>query len=102
MPPGSSGSTTSTCATIPPAPHRELWQHVAGCRAWLVVTRDVRTHAILKVEPARDVALARAAVEDMTERDTRHSRERGKTRPPRRGVGVVVRRGDGVCASPHP
>src|SRR5207253_10850936 len=40
--------------------HRELWQHVAGCRAWLVVTRDVRTHAILKVETARDVALARA------------------------------------------
>jgi methylglutamate dehydrogenase subunit B len=43
----------------PAGPHRELWQHVAGCRAWLVVTRDVRTHAILKVEPARDVALAR-------------------------------------------
>ena len=43
----------------PAGPHRELWQHVAGCRAWLVVTRDVRTHAILQVEPARDVALAR-------------------------------------------
>ena len=45
----------------PAGRHRELWQHVAGCRAWLVVTRDVRTHAILKVEPARDVALARAS-----------------------------------------
>jgi len=44
----------------PAGPHRELWQHIAGCRAWLVVTRDVRTHAILNVEPARDVALARA------------------------------------------
>ena len=44
----------------PAGPHRELWQHIAGCRAWLVVTRDVRTHAILQVEPARDVALARA------------------------------------------
>jgi methylglutamate dehydrogenase subunit B len=44
----------------PAGPHRELWQHVAGCRAWLVVTRDVRTHAILNVEPARQVALARA------------------------------------------
>jgi methylglutamate dehydrogenase subunit B len=44
----------------PAGPHRELWQHIGGCRAWLVVTRDVRTHAILKVEPARDVALARA------------------------------------------
>ena len=40
-------------------PHRELWQHVSGCRAWLVVTRDTRTHEILRVEPARDVALAR-------------------------------------------
>jgi methylglutamate dehydrogenase subunit B len=44
----------------PAGPHRELWQHVAGCRAWLVVTRDTRTHEVLRVEPARDVALARA------------------------------------------
>jgi methylglutamate dehydrogenase subunit B len=22
----------------PAGPHRELWQHVAGCRAWLIVT----------------------------------------------------------------
>ena len=43
----------------PAGSHRELWQHVAGCRAWLVVTRDVRTHEILKVEPALDVALSR-------------------------------------------
>ena len=43
----------------PAGPHRELWQHVAGCRAWLVVTRDTRTHEILRVESARDVALAR-------------------------------------------
>jgi methylglutamate dehydrogenase subunit B len=43
----------------PAGPHRELWQHVAGCRAWLVVTRDTRTHAILAVEPARDCGLAR-------------------------------------------
>ena len=41
--------------------HRELWQHVHGCRAWLVVTRDVRTHDILGVEDARAVALARGA-----------------------------------------
>ena len=43
----------------PSGPHRELWQHIGGCRAWLVVTRDTRTHAILQVEPARDVALKR-------------------------------------------
>ena len=43
----------------PAGPHRELWQHVSGCRAWLVVTRNTRTHEIVGVEAARDVALAR-------------------------------------------
>jgi len=33
-------------------PQREYWQHVHGCRAWLVVTRDTRTHAVLAAEPA--------------------------------------------------
>jgi|SRR5262245_5789991 len=42
----------------PAGPHRELWQHVSGCRAWLVVTRNTRTHEIVRVEAARDVALA--------------------------------------------
>ena len=41
----------------PAGPHRELWQHVSGCRAWLVVTRDTRTHEVLGVEAARDVAI---------------------------------------------
>ncbi len=45
----------------PSGPHRELWQHTGGCRAWLVVTRDTRTHEILAVAPARDVAAARDA-----------------------------------------
>ncbi len=39
--------------------HRELWYHAAGCHAWLVVTRDLRSHEIAGVELARDVALAR-------------------------------------------
>ena len=43
----------------PAGPHRELWQHVSGCRAWLVVTRNTRTHEIVGVEAARDIALAR-------------------------------------------
>ncbi|MEG9500255.1 MAG: sarcosine oxidase subunit delta [Methylorubrum extorquens] len=38
---------------------RELWYHAAGCRGWLVVTRDTRTHAISDVSPARNAALAR-------------------------------------------
>lgn len=30
----------------PAGPLDELWYHAAGCRRWLVVTRDTRTHAI--------------------------------------------------------
>jgi len=26
--------------------HQELWQHVHGCRRWLVVTRDTATHDV--------------------------------------------------------
>lgn len=37
----------------PKGPHAELWQHSAGCRAWLRVRRDTRTHDVLNVEPAR-------------------------------------------------
>ena len=39
--------------------HQELWYHERGDRSWLVVTRDTLTHAITKVELARDVAKAR-------------------------------------------
>ena len=41
----------------PRGPHRESWQHIAGCRQWLVVTRDTMTHEIL------DSALADARAE---------------------------------------
>jgi heterotetrameric sarcosine oxidase delta subunit len=34
----------------PAGPHREFWYHGSGCQAWLVVTRDTRTHDILAVE----------------------------------------------------
>lgn len=37
--------------------HQELWYHGAGCRSWLVVTRDTRTHEIFDVRNARDVTL---------------------------------------------
>ncbi len=30
----------------PAGPHRELWYHASGCHAWLVVSRDTRTHEI--------------------------------------------------------
>ena len=42
----------------PAGPHRELWYHAAGCHAWLVVTRDTRTHDITDVQPAHDRASA--------------------------------------------
>jgi methylglutamate dehydrogenase subunit B len=36
--------------TNPAGQHRELWHHSAGCRRWLVVTRDTRTHEITDVK----------------------------------------------------
>ena len=34
----------------PAGVHREHWHHAAGCRRWLTVTRNVRTHEILGAE----------------------------------------------------
>lgn len=38
----------------PMGPHRELWHHASGCRAWLVVTRDTRTHEVISAQAERD------------------------------------------------
>ena len=35
--------------------HREYWYHGVGCHSWLVVTRNTRTHKILKVVDARSL-----------------------------------------------
>jgi sarcosine oxidase subunit delta len=43
----------------PAGPHEELWYHGFGCRSWLVVTRDTRSHAISRVALARDVSRSR-------------------------------------------
>ena len=45
----------------PAGPHRELWYHGQGCRAWLEVTRDVRTHAIHGVKAAAGAGADRAS-----------------------------------------
>jgi heterotetrameric sarcosine oxidase delta subunit len=37
----------------PRGPHRELWYHGSGCRAWVVVTRNTFTHEITGVEAAK-------------------------------------------------
>ncbi len=36
----------------PAGRHLEYWQHVQGCRIWLVVERDTVTHEICSVQPA--------------------------------------------------
>jgi methylglutamate dehydrogenase subunit B len=33
----------------PAGSHEELWYHALGCRSWLRVTRDTRTHEFLAV-----------------------------------------------------
>lgn len=38
----------------PAGPHAELWHHEMGCRAWLRVVRDTRTHAVLETRLARE------------------------------------------------
>lgn len=37
----------------PAGVHRELWHHAYGCRRWLTVTRNTRTHEIFGAEDAR-------------------------------------------------
>ena len=45
----------------PAGRHAELWYHDAGCHAWLVVERDVRSHAVGTVSLAVELAKARVA-----------------------------------------
>lgn len=40
----------------PMGAHRELFQHAAGCRMWLAVRRDTRSHAVMAAEPVGDFA----------------------------------------------
>jgi methylglutamate dehydrogenase subunit B len=39
----------------PAGPFEELWYHASGCRSWLRVRRNTRTHESLGVEFAKDV-----------------------------------------------
>ncbi|MEQ8654865.1 MAG: sarcosine oxidase subunit delta [Kiloniellales bacterium] len=39
----------------PRGPHREYWQHRFGCRRWLLVERDTRTHEVTLVTFAEEV-----------------------------------------------
>lgn len=42
----------------PAGPHDELWFHGQGCRLWLKVKRDTRTHEILAVACAANLVEA--------------------------------------------
>lgn len=44
----------------PAGESREVWQHEGGCGAFLVVTRNTVTHAVLDVSLARDAGEAGA------------------------------------------
>ena len=39
--------------------HREFWQHVTGCRQWLVVERDTASNRVENCELARTAMSAR-------------------------------------------
>lgn len=38
----------------PKGAHREFWQHVHGCRQWLIVLRDTATNTVMSSILARD------------------------------------------------
>jgi heterotetrameric sarcosine oxidase delta subunit len=38
----------------PAGRHEELWYHQFGCRVWLQVTRDTRTHQVFEVAVATE------------------------------------------------
>jgi sarcosine oxidase subunit delta len=40
----------------PAGPHEELWYHSQGCRSWVRVARDTRTHRIESAALVREVA----------------------------------------------
>jgi sarcosine oxidase subunit delta len=44
----------------PAGAHEEFWYHGSGCRSWIQVRRDTRTHEILAVTLARSVAIGAA------------------------------------------
>lgn len=40
----------------PAGPHKEFWYHAAGCRSWLIVSRNTTTHEIAEVIRVSDAA----------------------------------------------
>ena len=42
----------------PKGPHREYWQHVLGCRQWLILERNTATNAVGRCQLAREARSA--------------------------------------------
>ena len=42
----------------PKGAHREYWQHVHGCRQWLLIVRDTATNTVADVSLARNAQRA--------------------------------------------
>lgn len=40
----------------PQGPHREYWQHILGCRQWLVLERNTATNEVGRARLAREWA----------------------------------------------
>ena len=53
----------------PRGPYAEHWHHAAGCRRWLIVTRDTATHEMLGVEDAAVHTLARRDANPVESKD---------------------------------
>lgn len=47
----------------PKGPHREYWQHVLGCRQWLVLERNTATNTVGRSCLPRDPASSEPRVE---------------------------------------
>jgi sarcosine oxidase subunit delta len=59
--PAAPGAAQRFCEAVylrdnPAGPHAELWYHASGCRSWLRVTRDTRTHEMLAAAFAHEVS----------------------------------------------
>lgn len=50
----------------PRGSHREYWQHIQGCRAWIVIERDTLTHEIAGSWPANELVTAAPAKAEVT------------------------------------
>ena len=48
----------------PAGEHQEFWYHAAGCRSWLVVTRNTVTHEVKAARRAADRGVSPSARSD--------------------------------------